>query len=500
MIISVNAQDVYRPGIDDVIRVFYPGCSIKTAGTGEQAELKLYVEIDVQAFRLRALATLEAGNLALQHQEQTTVTQGFEKNEARRLARLAVYHLLEKLTGKRPSPWGIMTGIRPTKVVHRLFDQGLTASEVKTRLTSEFALTGDKADLVTGIALHQRPYLPLKPGRERQIGVYVGIPFCPSRCLYCSFPSYPRDKYKRWIDPFVEALLHEIEAAGNAVKDNSLAVRCIYLGGGTPTCLGPDRLAAVLETLNRNLRGAETSEFTVEGGRPETLTPEILGICREAGVDRLSINPQTMHEKTLRAIGRNHSVDDVFRAMESARKTGFKTINMDIIAGLPGETTADLRDTLRQIASLRPENLSVHTLAIKKASRLRWEVEKHPMPTAGETAGMVEESRNYAARMGMIPYYMYRQKNTLGQQENTGYTLPGHDCLYNIMIMEERHSIVGLGAGAGSKYLLPDGLLVNRYNPRDPWLYIERLPEIIHKKQTGLAALNPKGTALSPKL
>lgn len=490
MRIAVTAPDVYRPGIDDVIRVFYPGCSIQGDICGAAADIRLALVLKIQYPLLQAESRLYSDTGELFQAEQARLRPcADEKNETRRLARLVVYRLLEKYTGVRPSPWGIMTGIRPTKVVHRLLDEGLDAGETREKLLDEFALAPEKAGLVTGIALHQRPYLPAGPGAGREVGVYIGIPFCPSRCLYCSFPAYPKEKYRRWVAPFVNALLHEIDAAGRALQDNSLAVCCIYVGGGTPTCLEPEQLAMVLETLNRHLRAATTVEFTVEGGRPETLTGEILAVCRKAGVTRLSINPQTMQEHTLRVIGRSHKVGDVADAVERARAAGFLNINMDVIAGLPGETVADMRDTLEQVAALQPENLSVHTLAVKKASQLRWEVDRYPMPTGSETAAMVDEARRAAGLMGMLPYYMYRQKNTLGHQENIGYTLPGRECLYNIMVMEERHTVIGLGAGAGSKYLLPDGLLLNRYNPRDPWDYVKRLEEIITKKETGLAAL-----------
>jgi len=494
MIITVDAPDTYRPGIDDIIRVFYPGCTIIQTGYPDiGADFKMNIAVDVQQPCLRAQARLKSAAGESGHIEQYRLKPGAdERNEARRLARLAVFRLLEQFTYGRPSPWGIMTGIRPAKVVHRLLDEGFSASEVKAKLAAEFAVTPDKAELVTGIALFQRHYLAGEPAYSHRAGVYIGIPFCPSRCLYCSFPAYPRDKHRQWMAPFVGALLQEIEAVGRALQGNPSAVSCIYIGGGTPTCLEPAQLDTVLESANRHLRTSATTEFTVEGGRPETLTAEIIGICQAAGVDRLSINPQTMQNRTLQAVGRQHTVNDVILAMERARAAGFATINMDVIAGLPGETVKDMRDTMEQIAALRPENLSLHSLAVKKASRLRWEIGKQPMPTATETAAMMEIARHRAQMQGMVPYYMYRQKNTPGNQENIGYTLPGHECLYNIMTIEERHTVIGLGAGAGSKYLRPDGLFINQFNPKEPWLYIKRLDEVIKKKETGLAEATQK--------
>jgi len=489
MIITVDTSDIYRPGIDDVIRIFYPGCTIQNENPDTGADLKLCITVDVQQLYILVQARLKSAAGESGHMEQRRLESDADvRNEVRRLARLAIYRLLEKFTCERPSPWGIMTGIRPARVVHRLLDEGFTAGEVKAKLADEFAVTADKAELVTGIALFQRHYLSDEPDNSHRAGVYIGIPFCPSRCLYCSFPAYPRDKHRQWLAPFVDALLQEIEATGRALKSNPFSVSCIYIGGGTPTCLEPAQLDAILESANRHLRTAATTEFTVEGGRPETLTTEIIGICRAAGVDRFSINPQTMQDRTLKTVGRHHSVADVILALERARTAGFTTINMDVIAGLPGETVKDMRDTMEQIAALQPENLSLHTLAVKKASRLRWEVSKQPMPTATETAAMVQEARHRAQMQGMLPYYLYRQKNTLGHQENIGYALPGHECLYNIMIMEERHTVIGLGAGAGSKYMRPDGVYTNQYNPKEPWLYIKRLGEVIKKREEGLSA------------
>ncbi|MBF7084040.1 coproporphyrinogen dehydrogenase HemZ [Desulfallas sp. Bu1-1] len=491
MIIGINAPDACRPGIEDIIRVFYRGFEIKPAAPGAGHDIEITLSLEQSDGYLLAAAGIQSANLERTHMEKEPVIPGSDlENESKRLARLAVYRLLEGVKAGCPTPWGIMTGIRPTKVVHRIMDGGLAPEGVIKALTEKFAVTPEKAALITEIALHQRPFLPAHPGTSREIGVYAGIPFCPSRCLYCSFPAYPREKYRHWVAPYVNALLQEIKAVGEAVKAASLNVRCIYLGGGTPTCLEPAQLAAVLEALNQNLPVTADRELTVEGGRPETLSAEVIDIIRAAGATRLSINPQTMQERTLRVIGRHHTVRDVMDAMERARSAGLETINMDIIAGLPGETAGDMRDTLGRIAALRPENLSVHTLAVKRAARLSREIDQYPLPSPGSTGAMLEEARRRAGLMGMVPYYMYRQKNMLGNLENIGYALPGRECLYNIMIMEERHSIIGLGAGAGSKYVMPGGMLYNRYNPKDPRLYVERLEEIIQKKKRGIAALN----------
>lgn len=490
MIIGIEAPEACRPGIEDIIRVFYPGYAIKPAVPGAKHAAEITLALEQSNGYLFATAGIQSTGLARTRMEKEPVTPGTDlENERKRLARLAVYRLLEEIQGGQPTPWGIMTGIRPTKVVHRIMDGGLAPGEVVKYLTEKFAVTPEKAVLITEIARYQRPFLPSVPGAGRETGVYVSIPFCPSRCLYCSFPAYSREKYRHWITPYVNGLLREIKAAGEAARAASLHVRCIYLGGGTPTCLEPSQLSAILDALNRYLPVTADRELTVEGGRPETLSAEVIDIIRDAEATRLSINPQTMQERTLRLIGRHHSVRDVLEATERARSAGLENINMDIIAGLPGETAADMRDTLEKIAALRPENLSVHTLAVKRTARLNREKERYPLPSPENTRAMLEEARHRAGLLGMAPYYMYRQKNMLGNLENIGYALPGRECLYNIMMMEERHSVIGLGAGAGSKYIMTGGMLYNRYNPKDPWLYVERLEEIIEKKKRGIAAL-----------
>ncbi|KKM09288.1 coproporphyrinogen III oxidase [Clostridiales bacterium PH28_bin88] len=411
-------------------------------------------------------------------------------NERKRLARLLIFFALKEATGKEPGPWGIFTGIRPTKIVHRLLDRGCNREQTVEILCRDYAVRAGKAELITGIALRQRPLLLPLANNPGQVSVYIGIPFCPTRCLYCSFPAYSLNRHRQWVAPFTEVLLAEIRAVGEELCHHNLEVQSIYFGGGTPTSLAAEQLAELLEAANLYLRTAGTVEFTVEGGRPDTLSLERLRICAGAGVTRLSINPQSMQERTLKVIGRDHSVEDVYRAVEAARNVGFPVLNMDVIVGLPGEGVADVESTMEHIKGLAPENVTVHTLAVKRASRLLDELSNHPLPTGEEAAAMWEVTRKYAAGSGMVPYYLYRQKRMLGNLENVGYALPGRECVYNIQMIEERQTVIGLGAGAGSKWVNPrDGSLINQYNPKDPQDYIRRLPELIKRKIDKLAAI-----------
>ncbi|MBM7868077.1 coproporphyrinogen dehydrogenase HemZ [Heliobacterium gestii] len=406
------------------------------------------------------------------------------ENDRRRAAKLALLRALEDYCDAPPNTWGILTGVRPAKIVHRRLDQGKLGEDIRAELLHDYALQPEKADLLMEIALRQRPFLYTGPEDRRKSGVYIGIPFCPTRCLYCSFPGYDVKKFKRWLTPFLDALAGEIETVGRALRQAGQQVQHIYIGGGTPTVLTAEQLGDLLGWINRHLRGPETVEFTLEAGRPDTLDRRKLEQAYAGGVNRLSINPQSMNADTLDRIGRCHRPGQVVEAVELARTIGFPIINMDLIVGLPGETAQSVRSTLDQLAKLRPENLTVHTMAIKRASRLTAERERWTLPPEDEVEAMLAVTRAGARTLGLVPYYLYRQKRILANQENVGYTLPGRECIYNIHVMEERQTIWGLGAGAATKIVRPeDGeILDSWHNPKDPMNYVERLETIIGRK------------------
>ena len=397
------------------------------------------------------------------------------KRAARRLCRQTLYNLCREVTGIHP-PWGSLTGVRPTHLLYEALDAGLTEDEAVARLSSTFDVTEEKALLLRDVARAQRG-LP-KPDNG-QIDVYVGIPFCTTRCAYCSFSSGELGKGKL-VEPYLQALFHEMEEGARLLRQAGKKLRAVYVGGGTPTALNEDQLTRLLERLMTLYPGA--GEYTVEAGRPDTITPGKLRAIREAGVGRISINPQTMNDRTLQVIGRAHTVQQVEEAYAMARTEGMGHINMDVIAGLPGEHPEDFARTMEAAVRLHPESLTVHTLAIKRSSRMH--LENAPLPDGDEAAAMVRMGLETARQMGLAPYYLYRQKHMAGNQENVGYALPGHACLYNVDIMEETTHILALGAGGISKRIYPgEGQIGRAPNVSNIELYIARVEEMIGRKR-----------------
>lgn len=400
----------------------------------------------------------------------------------RRGIRLLVNRMLAEYFAVHKSPWGILRGIRPSRIVHRLLDERCPAQEIKALLQREYDVATEKANLLTDIAVSQRPFLLTAEQASRIVSIYIGIPFCPSRCLYCSFPSFPIAGAGRKVDKFLEALRHEIAVVQQFLLDRQISVQTIYIGGGTPTSLPDPLFKQLLEDVTQAFTSSGLEEFTVEAGRPDTITPEKLSILREYGASRISINPQSMREQTLKNIGRSHRPEDVEAVFALARQYGFVNINMDIIAGLPGEGPADMAYTLERITALKPENLTVHTLAVKRGSTLK-ETSGFHRTEADVVREMLELSRQTAQTMGMKPYYLYRQKNMAGNMENIGYALPGKECLYNIQIMEERQTIIGLGAYAGTKAVCPGTWqLQSCYNPKDVPTYLNEYQGYLERK------------------
>jgi oxygen-independent coproporphyrinogen-3 oxidase len=405
--------------------------------------------------------------------------------QQRWLARLNLYYLLINITGQTPNPWGILSGVRPAKLVHRMLDQGRTLETILKSLKQEFALQPEKAQLVTGVALRQRPFLLRPEELANKVSVYIGIPFCPTRCLYCSFPAYvlPGEEATQ---AFLTALFADMAAAKEALSRYGLSVQTVYIGGGTPTSLALTDLDALLAQAVTLFAG-EAAEFTVEAGRPDSLDDAKIRLLVDYGVTRVSVNPQTMQQKTLKLIGRMHSVQDIICIFEKIRICNIPVVNMDIIAGLPGECETDMADTLRQIAALKPDNLTVHTLALKRGSRLCESVEAYEAPDAVVTAKMLSLADQTAKNLGMQPYYLYRQKRMAGNLENIGYSLPGKECIYNIQVIEERQTILGIGPSATTKVVQPCGL-TNYYHPKDISTYINTLPDRLQKRNALLAA------------
>ena len=400
-----------------------------------------------------------------------------------------VYCFLAEETG-RTLAWGTLTGVRPTKLAMQMLEAGKNCEEITGFLRDEYFVTEEKAKLSYEIACREKELI----GRlncQGGFSLYVGIPFCPSVCSYCSFSSSPIGEWKDRVEAYLEALIKEIRALGKMA-----AGRCpdtVYIGGGTPTTLEPDQLARLLSTVDENFDLSRAAEFTVEAGRPDSITEEKLSVLRRFPVTRISINPQTMQQKTLDRVGRKHRAEDVVEAYALARRLGFDNINMDLIAGLPGETAADMEDTLSKIEAMHPDSLTVHALAIKRAAKFGQE--GRTMDMHSEITRMVELASESAQRMELKPYYLYRQKNIAGNFENVGYAELDKAGIYNILIMEEKQTILAAGAGASTKILLDSPIrtesgkkidLVHVENVKNITEYIQRIDEMIERKEEWL--------------
>jgi oxygen-independent coproporphyrinogen-3 oxidase len=402
----------------------------------------------------------------------------------RRILRLALHKLIADNNLARPNPWGILTGVRPTKMIHRFLDQGFSLEKISNILKADYAVEKPKIDLLLSTVLYQRPYLLSKQEALRKISIYLSFPFCPSRCSYCSFPGYDINKWRKRVQACIDAMLQEIKALGTATKSLGLQVQTFYFGGGTPTSMSPEDMDTLLNAVEDSFNFTADSEWTIEGGRPETLTESMLNVLGKHPVDRLCINPQTMQQQTLDQIHRKHSVTIVEEAFQRVRQTKCLEnclINSDLILGLPGEGLPELAQSLERLLVLAPENITLHCLAIKRGSEYK---ENQPeMLTGDQAAALGELAHSRLRAAGYVPYYLYRQKDMLARGENVGYCLPGKHSLYNIHMMEERQIIMGLGVGSCSKFInRNDWTLENMYNPKDLIQYITRIEELIQRK------------------
>ena len=411
--------------------------------------------------------------------EKTETADGVTMQHA---VRSAVYHMLKEKTGQH-LPWGMLTGIRPAKTINTYMDMGLTKDESIKKMIETYEMSPEKAELAATVATAERSIL--EKADKNGISLYIGIPFCPTRCLYCSFTSYPIDIYKTKVDGYVEALIKELKFLGEKAKGKRLD--SIYIGGGTPTSLTAEQIDKIMAAVSETFDLSNILEYTVEAGRPDTITAEKLKVIKKNGASRISVNPQTMNDETLRLIGRKHTVDDIKRVFYEARSIGHDNINMDLILGLPGEGEAEVKNTMEEIKKLSPESLTVHTLAVKRASRLKETLGEYDLAKAMLMENILGLSAKGAAEMGLAPYYMYRQKNMLGSFENVGYAKKGFESIYNVVIMEETQSIYAAGAGASTKLYDPETDRIERiFNVKNVDEYIGRIDEMIDRKRKGM--------------
>ncbi len=392
-----------------------------------------------------------------------------------------VYKVLEAVYMPM-SKWGILVGIRPVKLVHEMLDEGLSKDEIAEILNEKYFIDPEKVTLMMEIADTERPYLV--PVDEDAISLYLCIPFCPTRCLYCSFPSNDLKRKGKRLAEYLEKLNREVIHAVNHIYKLGKRVDCIYIGGGTPTSIDETQLETLLATIKQHVNLDQVKEYTVEAGRPDTITKRKLEIMKANGVDRICINPQTMNQETLLTIGRSHDVSSISAVMQMSREVGFKTVNMDLIIGLPGETLKHTDETLSKVLALSPENITLHTLSVKRASRLNEDLDQYELTHDKMVADMMHMAEQALRAHGLNPYYMYRQKKMIGHLENVGYAMKGHASLYNMRIMEEKHSIVACGAGAVSKICAPRENRFERVaNFKGLEDYLDRFDEILAKKE-----------------
>lgn len=390
-----------------------------------------------------------------------------------------LYRLLEEETG-RSLPWGTLTGIRPTKIPMQLLDEGKSKEEVASYMKKTYLASDEKIDLSIAIAERERALLS-KLDYKDGYSLYIGIPFCPSTCLYCSFTSYPLASWRTQVDAYLDALEKELDYV--AAKNYHKKLNSIYIGGGTPTTLEPYQLDRLIRKIRCSFDFSHCIEFTVEAGRPDSITKEKLQVLRHNGISRISINPQTMKQETLDIIGRHHTVEQTIESFKLARSLGFDNINMDLIMGLPEENIDDVRHTMEVLKELDPDNITIHSLAIKRAARLNIFKDRYESMQMVNTQEHMDLCAEYCAQMGLSPYYLYRQKGMAGNMENVGYAKPGKAGVYNVLIMEERQTIIACGAGASTKKVCPGGAIERCENVKDVSLYMKRIDEMIMRKQ-----------------
>lgn len=398
--------------------------------------------------------------------------------EINRCVKILTLKLFEKLTGEKPElPWGILTGVRPTKLVHKLMDEG--ATEPVKLLQDKYLLNFENANLLCNIATLQKS-LVNDEARFTEAGIYIGIPFCPSRCSYCSFPSgiIPKDEESQ--QNFLNLIELDIQNVVQLLGMRGIRTTSLYIGGGTPTSLSDKPFARLMDMCSQYLHLPSIKEFTVEAGRPDCFSVFKLHAMENAGVNRISVNPQTFHDATLKTIGRAHTVNEFYKAYELVRNSSIPVINMDLIIGLPGESESDIEFSLAEAKRLAPENLTIHTLTLKKSAPLFGS--KHSLDS--DTASrMVDRGLAVAKELGMVPYYLYRQHYMLGHLANIGYAMPGTESIYNIQMMEERHPIIGVGPSSASKRPLADGHHLNKLNmPKNVQTYKENLTALFAKR------------------
>lgn len=502
MMIAVRcSEDNFIYDVHSLVKAFYPAEDVKVYRDGDKDYVSseglpdifvLYGENDLS---IALVDSIESPDVKVADVMESKLTEsdilvaakGLDigsRPEYKNALKQTLYRALSKKTGKS-LPWGTLTGIRPTKIAMKLIGEGRDDEYVTSYMRDTYYCSPEKTALSIDIAHYEKEILK-NIDYENGYSLYIGIPFCPSTCLYCSFTSYPISLYRNVVHDYIEAVKKEIDYVAASFTDRTLD--SVYIGGGTPTTLEADELEDLIGYLKSKLDFGTVKEFTVEAGRADSITRQKLEVLLKLGVTRISVNPQTMNEKTLQIIGRKATAAATVECYKLAREVGFNNINMDLIVGLPDEDIDVVRDTLMKVRELNPDSLTVHSLAIKRASRLAQVIDEMGYETINNTDDIMSLTSNVASDMNMKPYYLYRQKNMSGNFENVGYAREGKAGIYNILIMEEVQTIVALGAGTVTKRVYGDdgtgGTRIERCDTvKDVNLYIEKIDEMIDRKR-----------------
>jgi oxygen-independent coproporphyrinogen III oxidase len=479
MLIQVTGiEETFHHSVQNIIQLFFEDPQIDFSSE-DQKKSNLIIDLNIAGDRfITAMAKLYDKRLNKNYEAINKKDSPVDKTDevwrktAKHVLNYALLTVLQDYTGIE-QPWGILTGIRPTKLLHQKLKSGLTMQEAGRQLHSDYLIHDKKISLLEQIVDRQLNVIPDLYDLQKGVSIYIGIPFCPTKCAYCTFPAYSIQGQQGSVESFLGGLHYEMQRVGQWLKDHHIPITTIYFGGGTPTSITAEEMDLLYEEMFASFPDVEhVREITVEAGRPDTITPEKLDVLNKWKIDRISINPQSFKNETLKAIGRHHTVEETIEKFHLARQMGMKNINMDLIIGLPGEGIADFAHTLSETKKLMPESVTVHTLSFKRASEMTKNKEAYRVAEREEITEMMKMAEQWTMENAYHPYYLYRQKNILGNLENVGYSLPGRESLYNIIIMEEVQTIIGLGCGAASKWVDPRTGKIDRFaNPKEPKAY-----------------------------
>ncbi|MDS9472661.1 coproporphyrinogen III oxidase [Sporosarcina pasteurii] len=474
--------------------LFFEQCEIITKEDSEAMDVHFTIEHQPngEIVGQAKLITKESEFVATFSEQAVEGEQRLINRQLKRIHSHVFLEVLEQATEMTQS-WGILTGIRPMKLYHKYRQEGLSSEQAIENLMTNYRVSREKSELLAHIASIQKKAVPDLYDLKKEVSIYIGIPFCPTKCAYCTFPAYAIRRTNGRVDSFLDGLHEEIREMGKWLSEKDMTITTIYFGGGTPTSIEAEEMDALYKTMYDSFPNMDkVREITVEAGRPDTITPEKIDVLKKWGIDRISVNPQSYTDETLKAIGRHHTVQETIDKFWLSRNMGMKNINMDLIIGLPNEGMEEFEHSLQETAKMQPESLTIHTLSFKRASAMSQNRERYKVADRKTVERMMKRGEKWTAENGYHPYYLYRQKNILGNLENVGYSKPGEESIYNIVIMEEVQTIIGVGCGASSKFIHPEtGKITQFYNPKDPAAYIMTYDESIEKKLAHLDAIFP---------